>query len=180
MNFSRSESGRYWLKGVMGSGALVVMAAIGLLMVCGVCLALLTSMLVPLPGPAPWFQDPGDPGVVVSPGGADLLAARVISGMVGGLHSLFVIWSIAVGCCLLVWASLAAVDVLSSRGDKGWWRRALAGTLALVALGSLVAVVHASTIVTVTACVAVALAAAALPSAPRAATHRGRGRRLAG
>jgi uncharacterized membrane protein HdeD (DUF308 family) len=100
--------------------------------------------------------------------------------MVGGLHSLFVIWSIAVGCCLLVWASLAAVDVLSSRGDKGWWWRALAGTLALVALGSLVAVVHASTIVTVTACVVVALAAAALPSALRAATHRGRGRRLAG
>jgi len=180
VNSSRSESGRYWLQGVVGAGVLVVIAAIGFLMICGVFLAVLISTLVPLPGSAPWFQDPGDPGGFVSPGGADVLAARIISGMVGGLRSLSVIWSMAVGCCLLVWAALAAVDVLSSRGERGWWGRALAGTVALVALGSVVAAVHASTIVTVTAGGAVTLAAAALPSALRAATHRERGRRLSG
>jgi len=154
----------------------MVMATVALFAVCGVCLAVLAWTLVPPHGGVPWLQDPGDPGPVVARGGADVLAGRIISATVDTLQDLSVIRWIALGCALFVWASFAAVDVLSSRGERGWWWRALAGAGALALLGSVVATVHASMIVTITASGVVTVASACLPGALRALTHSSRGR----
>ena len=140
-----------------------------------VCLTGLAVTLLPPGGSAPWFQDPGDPGGVVPPRGADLLAVRIVSEMAGAIQGRPGLVVIAIGSCIAVWASSAAVDVLVARAERGWWWwRALVSTAAFVALGSVgAAVVHASTPGSVSAAGGALVAAACAPSVLRRLSRGG-------
>ena len=93
--------------------------------------------------------------------------------MAGAIQSRPVLVVIAVGWCVAVWASSAAVDVLVARAERGWWR-ALVGTAAFVALGSVGAVaVHASTPGSVSAAGGALVAAACVPSVLRRLSRGG-------
>ena len=169
-----SREGRYWLQCVVGLGALSVTAAVALSALVNVCLTGLAVTLLPPGGSAPWFQDPGDPGGVVPPRGADLLAVRIVSEMAGAIQGRPVLVVIAIGWCIAVWASSAAVDVLVARAERGWWWRALVGTAASVALGSVGAVVvHASTPGSVSAAGGALVAGACVPSVLRRLSRGG-------
>jgi len=148
---------------------LVLVAAVGVSLVAGAGAAIVAVVLLPLPGSARWFTEPGDPGASGMPVGLDQAVARAVDEAASAAQSAPVVVALALGVGVVAWTILAATDVAASGGERGWWWRSVAGTLTLAGLAWVLVAGPTSPSVAATAASAVAamLVASCVPAGLR-------------
>jgi len=126
--------------GAITFAGLIVIALTGVTLGILAALTFAVGALVPVPGSAPAFQDPGEGPLIPDTGTAAVLDHVYRAIAAGALP-----WPLLlVGAAIVLWTWLAVVDVLFWQGNPRWSGRATIALLPVMAGGGLIFVLSQS------------------------------------